>query len=809
MANKKTEGTEEETPKTRKEIRQERRQMKAVNAGRKEMGGDELYTKKEIRDVNKPFEPQASEVLTGTKQGVGNSSTTYNDPNKPAEKEYEYKAYNPGGYSSKAKPLSEEEYEKRRLGSSSYSSYDHYLKSIQEQKTIPSSETEKENITKEQFVSLNADDPNTGEAVKKVLVNNIVSDNNTSLEEKQKLIEATNVVKTEVNKTDEQINDQTKEEEKIISTTDPNAIGGSGASVAGVMDKAPTGPEWTSVVPTGQQYQAPSREEIYEQARQAKSKAPQLAIEKLGLQDYYPEAGRNIAVGTFTGSRIGSQTIYSGAGGLLPLGLYDARKRAIATEIKKKEAIMDQLKEMPDIAKQFKPYYSEKYMDFLSPWMDAFKDKPEELMRNSDFLKGVRQYQAIGENFLKVDADLKEFEALINPGDKGAEKGGYGAYATPAMLEILHNFNAGMLPGEIEKYFDGSKNISDLTKTIQAMPSGYKWADETVKLILEKGQAEIPIYPKDGVNWRDPKVKEAAMKDVNGLVVSLKDGSPDYETYLTSLKKYFSFDFETMTKEWIEGNSLNALTDKEKEEYKKSLTAYMLSKMPPDSIVNKVEMQTNDEAERANAQLDYQASMAKIAADREMFYADFNRHTSATRALYEGMERLGSNSESINITDGGVSDKDGMKMEWEVYNKNTGKFDWYSGAEIKKFPDVFFKNKSDALLGKNFIPNSTVYVVPTSVDMKKYGSNYNVSTSGNAYESSIDLGGGEKIGSTPVGVRTRTPYATAVTNGNLNDGPIISSDNAIGAKFQRSAGNVYSGGGQGRKGGSTSSSSRE
>ena len=30
----------------------------------------------------------------------------------------------------------------------------------------------------------------------------------------------------------------------------------------------------------------------------------------------------DIAVGTFTGSRIGSQTIYSGAGGVLPLGLY-------------------------------------------------------------------------------------------------------------------------------------------------------------------------------------------------------------------------------------------------------------------------------------------------------------------------------------------------------------------------------------------------------------------------------------------------------------------------------------------------------
>jgi hypothetical protein len=676
MAKKKIEGTEEETPKTRKEIRQERRQMKAVNAGRKEMGGDELYTKKEIRDVNKPFEPQASEVLTGTKQGVGNSSTTYNEPNKPAEKEYEYQKT---GLSS-------------RMGDREVV------------KATP--------VTAKQFTALNADDPNTGEAVKKVLVNNIVSDNNTSLEEKQKLIEATNVVKTEVNKTDEQINNQTKEEEKIISTTDPNAIAGSGASVAGVMDKSPAGPEWTSVVPTGQQYQAPSREEIYEQARQAKSKAPQLAIEKLGLQDYYPEAGRNIAVGTFTGSRIGSQTIYSGAGGLLPLGLYDARKRAIATEIKKKEAIMDQLKEMPDIAKQFKPYYSEKYMDFLSPWMDAFKDKPEELMRNTDFLKGLRQQQAIGENFLKVDADLKEFEALINPGDKGAEKGGYGAYATPAMLEILHKFKAGMLPGKIEEWFDGSKNISDLTKTVQAMPSGYKWADETVETLLKEGEAEIPIYPKDGVNWRDPKVKEAAMKDVNGLVVSLKDGSPDYETYLTSLKKYFSFDFETMTKEWIEGNSLNALTDKEKEEYKKSLTAYMLSKMPPDSIVNKVEMQANQAAKRAGDILDAQTAANKLAFEKEQ--AKFDRENS--QVLKDVQSLLSGDKTSETVQHKGVETTGhGLNYNYDVIMDGTNVTKKYTGAQI-----IAFQKQGRTFTGDD----GQSFNVPETVTLQPYETKY-------------------------------------------------------------------------------------
>ena len=728
MAKNKIEGTEEETPKTRKDIRQERRQMRAINAGRQEMGGEKLYTKKEIRDVNKPFEPKPSDVLTGTKQGVGNSSTTYNDPNAPSEKEYVYKAYNPGGYSSKVKPMTYKEfkaakddelkkYEEKGYYSNKFlnnKNYDDYLKAIQDEKTIPSSETEQENITKEQFVALNADDPNTGDAVKKVLVNNIVSDNNTSLQEKQQLIDAANVAKTEVNKTDQQISDQTNQEVKNtttpISTTDPNApaLGGSGASVVEVMDKAPAGPEWTSVVPTGQQYQAPSREEIYEQARQAKVKAPSLVVEKLGLQDYYPEAGRNIAVGTFTGSRIGSQTIYSGAGGLLPLGLYDARKRAIATEIKKKEAIMDQLKEMPDIAKQFKPYYSEKYMDFLSPWMDAFKDKPEELMRNTDFLKGVRQYQAIGENFLKVDADLKEFEALINPGDSGAEKGGYGAYATPAMLEILHKFKAGMLPGKIEEYFDGSKNISDLTKTVQAIPNGYRIIGDQMKVLLANDQVEKVIKPKEGeeVDWTKAK------QEIDGIAQQVKDGSSDYESYLTVVKKYYDIDTRSLAEQFVKGNSLNALTDKEEEEYINSLTLFADAQIPEASMIAKVDRQNNDNASRYAADVAARTAASRLAFDKEQ--ATFDRENS--QVLKDVQSLLSGDKTSETVQHKGVETTgNGLNYNYNVIMDGTNVTKKYTGAQI-----IAFQKQGRTFTGDD----GQSFNVPETVTLQPYETKY-------------------------------------------------------------------------------------
>ena len=475
---------------------------------------------------------------------------------------------------------------------------------------------------------------------------------------------------------------------------------------------------------------------------------------------------------------------------------------------------MDQLKEIPDIAKQFQPYYSEKFMNFLSPWMDAFKDKPEELMRNTDFLKGLRQQQAVAENFLKVDTDLKEFEALVNPGDKGAEKGGYGAYATPAMLEILHKFKAGMLPGKIEEWFDGTKNISDLTKTVQAMPSGYKWADETVKLILEKGQAEIPIYPKDGVEWNS-QIEEEVKKDVNGLVVSLQDGSPDYETYLTSLKKYFYFDFETMTKEWIEGNSLNALTDKEKEEYKKSLTAYMLSKMPPDSIVNKVEMQANQEAKRAGDLLDYKANQDRINAENWRFNKAREDHNSDTRAQIEAMEGGNLTETSLRVTDPKIAAGKTTNKEynvWMVDPKGVWRQQYVSAAEITNGNANAAKNGRSMYTstkgGSKFnVPNDGYFGVTENV-IRKEGNNY----IGNQY--GVMFTAGELNPTTgvreykPNEVEWRTSDDVLRTPNGYNSSAIIGYNNAAGQDPKFGAKNLNAGGGKGSDGqsGSTYSS---
>ena len=802
MAKKKIEGTEEETPKTRKEIRQERRQMKNTNDYRQSLGEKEkYYSNEEIRNVGKPVESQPSTPLSGTMPGVGNSSTTYNDPNAPAPAVEVIKSSNIPPEAAQSKE--EEDVKKyqniRALTRGKFVN----------EKNLSQEQTDLMNRYKDKNVPEIVPE-NAGEAVKKALTDNIIADKNTSLQEKMNTLPATEVAKTEVNKTDQQINDQTNQEVKNtttpISTTDPNApaLGGSGASVVEVMDKAPAGPEWTSVVPTGQQYQAPSREEIYEQARQAKSKAPSLVVEKLGLQDYYPEAGRNIAVGTFTGSRIGSQTIYSGAGGLLPLGLYDARKRAIATEIKKKEALVDQLKEVPNIAKQFQPYYSEDFMNFLSPWMDAFKDKPEELLRNTDFLKGLRQKQAVAENFLKVNENFKSLrEKLVTDDGKPA------AWANERMLKILNNFNAGMLPGEIEKYFDGTKNISDLETSMREIPNAYNQADEIVKQLMDKGAIERAINMKTGKDFNPDEIKE-----MNSLIQQLKSTSPDYETYAQLKRKFFKFEYEDIVTEWIEGH-MPDLPKSERDAVIDSVSKYMFSQMPKESIISTITNQANGYTERRGQDMVYAAKMADIAADMEKFNKSREDHNSDTRAQVESMERTGANETFLPIANPIIAPSKTTNKEYKVWMMNP-KGEWrqqyVAAAEItngnsnaaKNGNTMYFSNKGGA---KFNVPNDGYFGV-TENGIRKQGNNY----IGNQYgvmftQGPLDLQGNPTY--IPNGVEWRKPDDVIKSSKGFNSSAEIGFNNSAGQDPKAGAKNLKAGGGKSSDGSYQSSYSSE
>ena len=738
MAKNDKENPDEGTSRSNKDIRKERRQMRAVNRDRKSMGAEPLYSKEEIRDVKKPFEAKPSTVVAGTPVVVDDTP------------DVEYIQYKPGGYTSKIKPLTKEEFisqkdaqlpeiEKRKIGNSflyGVDTYDDYLKALGEKNLAPETTTTmqfKAGTPEAQAITeLAKGETVEGNAIVQALRKEADKDPNktftSSVEENKNINAVKETVNNEINKTNqdvlntkEQLNTQEKIEEKLP---------GSGDSVISALRGSENNITWDQTYQS-QGIVPEDRNAIFERAAaSARKKAPQLAIEKLGVQDYYPEIGRDIAVGTFTGSRIGSQTIYSGAGGVLPLGLYDARKRAIAAEIKRKEALMDELKSVPDIAKQFKPEWTNYVFDKWSNYINAYKDNPDGLSNDLGFAKVNSQLKAIAENFKDVDVYMDDFkEKLMN------KDGSAAAWATPRMLEIAKKFNSGFTPEKLEEYFSGKKNIANLKSTVEAIPNGYNHIDKRLKdLLAEPNKVKRAVLPKSGIEWT-PELKDK----INELSQQVTDGSIDYERYLSVMKEYFDIDFSPMINEWVDASDLGALSEAERKAYKESLQLYAEAQMPAASFIPTFVTANNDSAARYSADQSLKGKLAQIGWEREKWERE--QANNPTNALIDAAMSSpdGSFTQNYNASKGNVQPNSNLKVK---VKNSKGEISYVNASDLKNNLGSDGKIKKEyysTLTGKKLtaddyknIPADIIYQ-PTQGKVYKSGSDYQYNSTGVGY----------------------------------------------------------------------------
>lgn len=71
------------------------------------------------------------------------------------------------------------------------------------------------------------------------------------------------------------------------------------------------------------------------------------AMQALNPNDYYPDLNHQIGVGNYSGSEIGSTTLFAPGGGLVPIGMMDARDANI------QRAALQKAKELDEFKKQF------------------------------------------------------------------------------------------------------------------------------------------------------------------------------------------------------------------------------------------------------------------------------------------------------------------------------------------------------------------------------------------------------------------------------------------------------------------------
>ena len=261
------------------------------------------------------------------------------------------------------------------------------------------------------------------------------------------------------------------------------------------------------------------------------SQVPQAVVEKLGVQDYYPQAGRDVAVGTFTGSRIGSQTIYSGAGVLLPMGLYDARKRALAQAAKEKQAAVDKYFDLIDTAPQYQEKFNTDTFDFMNNKLnqykgnyDAFLKDPEvrrEYARRKGLAKELTHYSKWADDLLKDASEEKK-------------------YVTKEMVDVSGEIKSALI-NNVDDVVSGKKDLGSLFAKAQVYQNIVPQVDIMVKQAFsESALGRSPINLRTGGVYDSEKFK----KEANDFVQKTKTGDINRNDFITGFKKYFTGDYE-------------------------------------------------------------------------------------------------------------------------------------------------------------------------------------------------------------------------------------------------------------------------
>jgi len=306
-------------------------------------------------------------------------------------------------------------------------------------------------------------------------------------------------------------------------------------------------------------------------------------IEDLDVKDYYPEAGRDIAVGNFTGSRIGSQTIYSGAGVLAPMGLYDARNRALKNEAQKKIKLLNEIMQIPEAPAQFQVKYGEAAYDRVMSILNEVDFDVNKLYATPDAMKEINRIKDIATEMSYYD---KFSQDLL---DASTPKEGVGSnrYVSPEMLEYARKIRTAMV-NDVDKIVNGEVSLQKYFEDSGVYLEPYKWADDRAKEIFAADRlSESPLKLKN-VNEAAADAKKkgeifdpvAYEKERNDFIASVNDGNKATDTYVTGLVKFFDSDnLRNLVESAYDGKNFPKKT-------KEDVYKYLLSQAPMKTVLN-------------------------------------------------------------------------------------------------------------------------------------------------------------------------------------------------------------------------------
>jgi hypothetical protein len=307
---------------------------------------------------------------------------------------------------------------------------------------------------------------------------------------------------------------------------------------------------------------------VLDQYRNQASNVPYAVVEKLGIQDYYPNAGRDIAVGTFSGSRIGSQTIYSGAGALLPMGLYDARKRSLVEAAKNIQKKKDEFLQVPDAPQQFNADFQQAAYSQLYDIGAKHNWNMNAIMKDKEAMQRVYGIKNAAKDLAYTDEIVNNIFETLNTAD-----GKTASYVPEDVLQAMIEYRQGKL--DVESILSGDSNVLELAGKIRNYANVTQWADKNLPEWRSK-PVTLPLNLKT-----DKPITEKNLNELQSTYEKAKI-SGDYSSYITATKEYFHLD-PAVVNAWVAQNMVGA-TDAQKAEVIKQANDYIFAQMPPASI---------------------------------------------------------------------------------------------------------------------------------------------------------------------------------------------------------------------------------
>jgi hypothetical protein len=348
----------------------------------------------------------------------------------------------------------------------------------------------------------------------------------------------------------------------------------------------------------------------------AKAGAPKLALEKLEMTQYYPPQ-EDFLQSSFVGRYIGSRTITSAVPARVPVGLYDARKRALKEKAKDKKKALDLMSEFMsyDTAEQFEARYDDAVMNTVFKYLDAADYDAETLLAgdtklSQEFYKETSYLKNIGASILAVSGYA----------DKIIEDAGSEDFFVPKeVIEKAMEFKRGQkdITGWLKRGPKSEEELQMYRDAFRSYESFTKLADNRLQKLKELGPNSIPL--KRGADYDAFMRGENTEFAQNAANVIQENKSRDWSEFTKSAGKYWDIDaITTIVREMHAQNNLYpGMSPEENEKIIQGQVRYMLSHLSKE--IN-LEQTLKDNKSYQWAQLRLEKQKFGWQKDKESYY---------------------------------------------------------------------------------------------------------------------------------------------------------------------------------------------